>query len=211
MLLLGVRYGAWTFAILLHSVALVLASWLGYRAGGFRAAVMVFLFGIAACGATIDGQFGSTFFQAPPGGDVLPVPRSRPGRWRALDVLALPVFVVAGSFVVQTELLYVPLVVIAGGTGLGIAGWRWRRSGVGLRRDLITSLVLGGVLLAVLWAPSLDDQLRGSGNLGLLASASIPHSGLSGAGDALRDLLHPIYFVLPAAARRGRPSPAAVA
>lgn len=87
--------------------------------------------------------------------------------WRVAvgEARALPLFVVAGSFVAQTHVLYLPIVGAVGVTAL-VAGWAARRGkargdrgrswrGAGTRRSLLGAAIAG----AVCWSTVIIDQL----------------------------------------------------
>jgi hypothetical protein len=184
---LGPQLGAWLFAIFWNSAWLALTGWFAHRAGGPRVAAVAVLAGLAAFAVVVPGQYASTFFQVLP---LFPLLFCLVASWSLArrDTLSFPFLVLAATFVVQSATLNLPLlaVVLATATGLAVMAYRRDRA---LPPRAGTHLAVGTALGIALWAPPIADQLLGSGNLGLLATADIPHAGVGGILPNLRGTL----------------------
>lgn len=126
------------------------------------------------------------------------------GGWRAL-----PVYVAAGSFCVQTHLGYVYLVpgvlVVAIAVGAALRRWLPPTDGSPIRWWPSRGVVVTTVVVAVvLWAQPLAEQLfgTGEGNLSRLAGASGSAGPKIGASLAVR-ILGSVLAIGPWAARAG--------
>lgn len=87
--------------------------------------------------------------------------------WAAAEgsLVAVPVVVVIGTFLVQSHLEYAP-VVIVGLVAAGYGVWTHRATTTRCRRRV--AVASGAIVGVVLWFPPLLDQLSGSGNLGAI-------------------------------------------
>ncbi|QXC63002.1 hypothetical protein KSP35_09570 [Aquihabitans sp. G128] len=184
---LGTTTGGFAFALALNAVAVAVAGWAGLRVAGFRGAA-VFLGAAAAVGAlAIPGFLASvniTYVCVVPMFACLALSAAvAEADWRAL-----PPLVVLATFVGQTEAVYaiplVPVLLVA-----PLAGW-WRGRAARRPASAAVAPAVGASAIALaLWAPVAYDQLRGSGNLGKVLTASIPSRGWSGASQAWGTLL----------------------
>jgi hypothetical protein len=169
----------------LHLLAIGTAVWIGHRRGGLAGAlgvavVLVLLAKAYGADRLVDGWVAN-----------LPV------LWWVVFLLAvwslvcgdvpmLPVALLAGSFAMQTHISYLGLVPGIGAVALGVVAWRalrppreptaWRRVAV--------FAVPSGVLLGVLWIPTLVDQLvHAPGNLSIIReSFANPADAQAGVG-----------------------------
>jgi hypothetical protein len=148
-------------------VNIALALWIGYRRGGLRMALA-----IGATMAILMRAYGA-FMLTSPWNPYMPA------LWWFVFVLAvwsvcvddlamLPVAVLTGSFCLQTHISYLGLVGGLGAFGLVVIGVRayQRRTDAAARRRFFRYFLWSVLLLAVLWAPPVVDQIRHSpGNL----------------------------------------------
>jgi hypothetical protein len=152
-------------AAVINALAVVGMAAVAWRRGGF-----VLLGGTAAALALVMTHLGPSFLRDPwnPSVTVLPFGLLVMLCWSALegDGAAVVASVVVGSFLVQSHVGFALLVgVLWAVAGLGfVLGSRNRRR----RRARV--LVVAGVLLALIWAPVLVDQVAGTGNVSALLS-----------------------------------------
>ncbi|MCU1370879.1 MAG: hypothetical protein JWO77_2073 [Ilumatobacteraceae bacterium] len=160
---------------LVNAAALVLAVTVGWRRGGPPLAIA-----ITATGLLLSWSLGTTVIRDPLNSHIELLP------WFALVLLcwdvrlgawhSLPLAVLAGSWVAQGHVAYVPMTAVL---GLGTAALCYvdhrrrdaatrRRFARGRRPALLWSLTLG-LLLSV---PMLVDQVSGTGNLGRMLAFS---------------------------------------
>lgn len=174
VLVLGPQLGAWIFATLWNSAWVAFSGWFAFRAGGARVAGTCIVAMFVAAAQGLKGNYASVFFQDLP---LLPVLFCLVGAWVLArgDTLVLPFLVVAASFVVQAATLNLPLIAAASAAGGAVCAVGLCRGGRPLPRQVWIHLSVAAVLMAALWAPTLWDQVAGSGNLGLLLSAQVPH------------------------------------
>lgn len=178
VLAIGPQLGAWIFATLWNSTWVALTAWFGFRVGGARVGGACVVAAFLAAQQSLDGRYASVFFQDLP---LLPVLFCLVGAWVLArgDTLVLPFLVVATSFVVQAATLNLPLVAATGAVGGAMCIIRLRRRDLHPRRSDLVHLLVALNLAVVLWAPTLVDQLSGTGNLELLLQAQVPHGWFS--------------------------------
>ncbi|WP_334142625.1 hypothetical protein [Rhabdothermincola sp.] len=146
-------------AAIINALAVAGMAVVAWRRGGF-----VLLGGTAVALALVMTHLGPSFLRDPwnPSVTVLPFGLLVMLCWSAVegDGAALVASVVVGSFLVQSHVGFALLVgVLWAVAGLGfVLGSRNRRR----RRARV--LVVAGVLLALIWAPVLVDQVAGAGN-----------------------------------------------
>lgn len=151
------------FAVAALQIAVVwLVGWVASRTGGATAAVVAQLIT-----ALLVWTLGSELLYDPwqPNVLVLPFWLFVVTIWAvtADRVTLLPLAVGVGSFVMQTHLGYLFIVPILVAFALAMTLWRRRRRGPGRFGDLRRPMVLSVVVLALLWAQPLWEQLFGSG------------------------------------------------
>ncbi len=159
----GMRAGDAVFDV----INIALALWIGYRRGGLRIALAV-----GATMAVLMRAYGA-FMLTSPWNPYMPA------LWWFVFVLSvwslcdddlamLPVAVFTGSFCLQTHISYLGLVGGLGAFGLAVIGVRAfrRRADHKARRRFLRYFLWSVLLLAVLWAPPVVDQIRHTpGNL----------------------------------------------
>ncbi|HYV59867.1 MAG TPA: hypothetical protein VFA62_07335 [Acidimicrobiia bacterium] len=172
----GVAFGA----ALINAACIAAIAFFAYRRGGALAGTLAMAATAALCWA-----MGSEVLFEPwnPHSAMLPFALFLVLVWSMTcgDLLAVPVAAGVGSLVVQSHLSYALLAPLLGLWGvLGLVLWarRTRRDRSGawpdLRRRLVTSAGIGGVVLAVCWIQPLIEQFtsEGSGNLTRLAHSA---------------------------------------
>jgi len=124
------------------------------------------------------------------------------------DSWALPVTFGLATFLVQSHVGYLPIsavLVLVGVGGLAARAWHDHRAGLAVGRPIGPAVVVTVVVLGVLWAPPVYQQLtRDPGNLGELRLYFAHHSGDHTVADGL-DAVVPYLGVVPhqLAARAG--------
>ncbi len=160
-------YGLQVGDAVFDAVNIGLALWIGYRRGGLRMALAV-----GATMAVLMRAYGA-FMLTSPWNPYMPA------LWWFVFVLAvwsvclddlamLPVAVFTGSFCLETHISYLGLVGGLGAFGLVVMCVRAyrQRTDAHARRRFLRFLLWSVLLLAVLWAPPVVDQIRHSpGNL----------------------------------------------
>lgn len=172
----GVAFGA----ALINAVCIVAIAFFAYRRGGALAGTLAMAATAALCWA-----MGSELLFEPwnPHSAMLPFALFLVLVWSMTcgDLLAVPVAAGVGSLVVQSHLSYAllaPLLALWGVFGLVLWARGTRRNRPGawpdLRRRLLTSAGIGGVVLAICWIQPLIEQFtsEGSGNLTRLAHSA---------------------------------------
>lgn len=193
VLLLGPQLGGWLFAVAVNLGSIVLGGWFAYRSAGSRAGLVALVALPIAYTAAVPESFSSAFFQFVV---LLPLGAALICCWAAArgDTLALPFAVLGATFAVQSATLGLPLLVCTGAAACVSLALELR-SGRAAPRHRWIHLGAAAAVLVVTWWPALWDQVRGSGNLMALARADIPHVGLPGVGDFVRELTR--YLAAP--------------
>ncbi|CAN5746784.1 hypothetical protein BH23ACT2_BH23ACT2_18270 [soil metagenome] len=180
--------------VVLHTVAMGTALWLGVRRGGLRVAI-----GLAAMLAILTRAYGADILSEPwnPYMPLLWWVVLMLVAWSVLDgdVAVLPVGAFAATLCAQT---HVPYAVVTGGmvalalAGTAHAAWA-RRSEPERRRHLITWVLVAAAVGAALWlAPVVDQVTRTPGNTSLLIDhfGSPPEESVGVARGVEMTLLH---------------------
>ena len=177
----------------LNALCIVGVTWLAGRRGGLLAALIA-----TAVMASLVWSMGSETLYDPwqPNAVMLPFAVFLTAAWSTADndLVALPVMVVSGSFVLQTHLGYVVLVPGVALISLGLLCWRVRSD----RRDAARAgdstrpwtarpawwAMLAVAIGLVCWAPPLYEQVTGryGGNLGSLVHAAAHPKSTEAAG-----------------------------
>jgi hypothetical protein len=185
-------------AAVVNVVAIGLAVWLGHRRWGALGAL-----GTAACLAGLVRFYGFGLLTVPwnPQLPLMWWPVVLLAAWSVLcgDLVALPLFVVAGSMCAQTHVSYVGLV---GGLAALVVGvlvaWAVRRPGE--RRRLLQWGAGGAALGLVLWLPPIIEQLGNHpGNVAVIVEhfqdPDQPAAGLSAGWDAFVRRSNPLFLL----------------
>lgn len=143
-------------AALLNIIAVAGTGWFAWRRGGLR------LVAISMCGtALVVHHMGTRMLEDPwnPSITVLPLALFMMASWSAIegDVYGPVVTAVTGSFLVQSHIGFAPIIV-----PLGIASTIVFARGTRRMRPV----VIAAATAALLWSPTLIDQIFVSGNMG---------------------------------------------
>jgi hypothetical protein len=194
--LFGIGAGTALGVALTNALAVVGVGWLVQRTAGSRAGLVavVFMGGLA-------WALGSALLYTPWGPFAVLMPFGlflvAVGVAAGGDVVALPVVVVVGSFVLQTHLstvLLIPSLSLVAVAGVGFWLWRDRRGEPGAwaerRRHATRWGAVAAGLALICWSQPLVQELRpGRGNLtALLGTLDDPSPGTVTASRGLREL-----------------------
>ncbi|MGN6693438.1 MAG: hypothetical protein ACTHN0_04620, partial [Aquihabitans sp.] len=179
---LGPVTGTLIAAAAVSAASMLTVTWLLFRQlgprGGAAGAALVALAAFSAGAAGLVDPLSSNFGR-------MALLAASVGVWALLcgDLRTAPLTAAFWTFAAQQHLSVLPAAAVLGGVGvLAIAGWIWRRRGVGRRQALAWA---GGALLVglVLWSPVLYQEATGDpGNLTALSHYS---------GDGQREDLGP--------------------
>ena len=158
----GATWMLMSYAAAVNILSVIGALWLAWRRGRIVAVTLV---GAALASVIAAMETGMAADPWNPWITVLPTALFVMAATSVLagDRLALPVMVVVGTFMTQSHVGYLPMVIVVAATVTAMA---WRRGRIAGRW-----LLWGGLVPAsVLWLPPLIDQFLGSGNLTAIVS-----------------------------------------